>query len=133
MVFLTLAFISEQLLEMECKSQEPMLQGLQQEFKELISMCNDDEAAVLTEQFDKMMQDYTQMEDCLGGRKELCDKWSSYADAQRDIQGKIKVSQVAQCDVFCFFSTSSSSPSLCAMLVDVNNHASPFCVALANE
>ncbi|XP_035824390.1 nesprin-1 [Aplysia californica] len=77
----------------ECQSQEALFQGLQQEFKELVSVCSPDEAAVLSERFDKMMQGYTRVEDLIGNREELCGKWVAYSDAQREVQTKLKALQ----------------------------------------
>lgn len=74
----------------ECKSHDQIFQNLQQEFKELVSNCSSDEAAFLSGRFDKLMQDYTQIEDLIGNREELCTKLFKYTDAQADIQAKVK-------------------------------------------
>ena len=79
----------------ECKSQEGNFQSLQQEFKELISVCSPEEQAVLSERFDKIMQGYERVEDLIGNREQLCGKWVNYTDAHRDVQGKVKAIQVS--------------------------------------
>ena len=78
----------------ECQSQEGNFQDLQQEFKELMAVCSPEEAAILSERFDKLMGGYTAVEDLITNRSQLCDKWSDFSDNQKDLQAKIKTLQV---------------------------------------
>lgn len=87
-------------MKKECQSEEPNFQALQQEFKELISGCNEDEAAILSERFDKLLQGYTNMEDLIANREELCGKWVDYSDAQKDVQAKLRALQVRDGTMF---------------------------------
>ncbi|GFO48198.1 nesprin-1, partial [Plakobranchus ocellatus] len=77
----------------ECQSQEGNFQDLQQEFKELMAVCNPEEAALLSERFDKLMGGYTTVEDLINSRTQLCGKWSDFSDNQKDLQAKIKTLQ----------------------------------------
>uniref|UniRef100_A0A2C9KCB0 Calponin-homology (CH) domain-containing protein n=1 Tax=Biomphalaria glabrata TaxID=6526 RepID=A0A2C9KCB0_BIOGL len=77
----------------ETKSQEKTFQDLQQEFKELIAVCSEEEAAILSDRFNKMLEGYTQVEDLIDNRENLCNKWTGYSDTQKEVQAKIKALQ----------------------------------------
>ncbi|KAH9507324.1 hypothetical protein Btru_056910, partial [Bulinus truncatus] len=81
------------LLKDETRSQEKTFQDLQQEFKELIAVCNEEEAANLSERFNKILEGYTQVEDLIDNREDLCKKWTNYSDTQKEVQTKLKALQ----------------------------------------
>ncbi|KAK7104412.1 hypothetical protein V1264_019133 [Littorina saxatilis] len=69
---------------------DPAFQALQQEFKDLIQNCSEEERAVLMDRFDKFVDGYTKMEDLIGEREELCGHWNNYSDAHKTAQTKLK-------------------------------------------
>ncbi|CAL1544282.1 unnamed protein product [Lymnaea stagnalis] len=77
----------------ETRAQDKTFQELQQEFKELVSVCGEEEAAILSERFNKIIEGYTKVEDLIGNREDLCKKWVGYNDAQKDVQAKLKALQ----------------------------------------
>ncbi|KAL8590280.1 hypothetical protein ACOMHN_006396 [Nucella lapillus] len=77
-------------LRKECGEQDPAFQALQQEFKDLIQNCSEEERDVLMDHFDKLLDGYTRMEDLIGEREDLCQQWSQYSDAHKDAQAKLK-------------------------------------------
>lgn len=77
-------------MKRECADKEPVFDVLQEEFKELIRTCNDDEAVILGDRFDKLMAGYTKMEDLVKNREEVCQKWDEYHTAHKDTQAKLK-------------------------------------------
>lgn len=77
-------------MKRECADKEPVFDVLQEEFKELIRICNDDEAVILSDRFDKLMAGYTKMEDLVKNREEVCQKWDEYHTAHKDTQAKLK-------------------------------------------
>jgi hypothetical protein len=80
-------------MKRECSEQDPAFQALQQEFKDLIQNCSEEERAILMDRFDKLVDGYTRMEDLIQGREELCDQWSKYSDAHRNMHNKLKTLQ----------------------------------------
>lgn len=80
-------------MKKECGEQDPAFQALQQEFKDLIQNCSEEERAVLMDRFDKLVDGYTKMEDLIGGREELCQEWNKYSDAHKTVQAKLKTLQ----------------------------------------
>jgi len=80
-------------LKKECDENDPAFNALCDEFKELIANCNDDEAAILRDRFDRVMEGYTRVEDILKNRDELCDKWDQYHNTHKEAQAKLKTLQ----------------------------------------
>lgn len=80
-------------LKHECDENEPAFNALCDEFKELIANCNDDEAAILRDRFDRVMGGYTKIDDLLKNREELCDKWDQYQTSHKDAQARLKTLQ----------------------------------------
>ena len=77
-------------MKKECGEQDPAFQALQQEFKDLIQNCSEEERAILMDRFDKVVDGYTKMEDLIGERENLCQQWSRYSDAHKAAQAKLK-------------------------------------------
>nr|KAG5692778.1 hypothetical protein BaRGS_009394 [Batillaria attramentaria] len=77
-------------MKKECGEQDPAFQALQQEFKDLIQNCSEEERAVLMDRFDKVVEGYTKMEDLIGAREDVCHQWSKYSDAHKAAQAKLK-------------------------------------------
>lgn len=80
-------------LKKECDENDPAFNALCDEFKELIANCNDDEAAILRDRFDRVMEGYTRVDDLLKNREELCQKWDQYQTSHKDAQGRLKTLQ----------------------------------------
>ena len=80
-------------MKKECNEQDPAFQAMQQEFKDLIQNCSEEERAVLMDRFDKLVEGYTHMEDLIQGREELCGHWSKYSDTHKAAQAKLKTLQ----------------------------------------
>lgn len=79
-----------QALRGECGQHDPVFQALQQEFKEMVQNCSKDEAAVLSDRFDRIMEGYTKIEDLIQNRENLCDNWTKYNDDHKEAQAKLK-------------------------------------------
>ncbi|XP_025103982.1 nesprin-1-like isoform X4 [Pomacea canaliculata] len=77
-------------MKKECGEKDPSFQALQQEFKDLIQNCSEEERRVLMDRFDKVVESYTKMEDLIGAREELCQQWSKYSDVHKTAQTKLK-------------------------------------------
>ncbi|XP_076463750.1 muscle-specific protein 300 kDa-like isoform X7 [Babylonia areolata] len=77
-------------LRKECGEQDPAFQALQQEFKDLIQNCSEEEKAVLMDRFDKLVEGYTRMEDLIGEREDLCQQWGQYSQTHKAAQAKLK-------------------------------------------
>ena len=77
-------------LKKECDENEPAFEQLVAEFKELVANCNEDEAAILRDRFDRVMGGYTKIDDLLKNRDELCQKWDQYQTSHKDAQGRLK-------------------------------------------
>ena len=77
-------------MKKECGEQDPAFQALQQEFKDLIQNCSEEERAVLMDRFDKVIDGYTNIEDLIGAREELCQQWSKYNETHKTAQAKLK-------------------------------------------
>ncbi|XP_076442566.1 muscle-specific protein 300 kDa-like isoform X3 [Babylonia areolata] len=77
-------------MKKECGEQDPAFQALQQEFKDLIQNCSEEERAILMDRFDKVVDGYTKMEDLIGEREKLCQQWSKYSDTHKSAQAKLK-------------------------------------------
>ena len=77
-------------LKAECDENEPLFNELCEEFKVLVQNCNDDEAAILTDRYDRVMGGFTKIEDLLKNREELCTQWDSYQGSHKDTQAKLK-------------------------------------------
>jgi chromosome segregation ATPase len=80
-------------LKREYDENEPEFNALREEFKELIANCNDDEAAILRDRFDRVSSGYFKIEDLLKNREELCEKWDEYQASHKDTQSKLKTLQ----------------------------------------
>lgn len=80
-------------LKRECDENEPAFNALCDEFKELIANCNEDEAAILRDRFDRVMGGYTRIDDLLKNRDELCQKWDEYHTSHKDAQARLKTLQ----------------------------------------
>lgn len=80
-------------LKKECDENDPEFNALCGEFKELLAHCNDDEAAILRDRFDRVMEGYTRVDDLLKNREELCEKWDQYQTSHKDAQARLKTLQ----------------------------------------
>lgn len=80
-------------LKRECDENDPEFNALCGEFKELLAHCNDDEAAILRDRFDRVMEGYTRVDDLLKNREELCEKWDQYQTSHKDAQARLKTLQ----------------------------------------
>ena len=77
-------------LKEECLENEPLFNELCEEFKVLVQNCNEDEAAILRDRYDRIMGGFTKIEDLIKNREELCDQWESYQGTHKDTQAKLK-------------------------------------------
>ena len=77
-------------LKAECLENEPLFNELCEEFKVLVQNCNDDEAAILTDRYDRVMGGFTKIEDLIKNREELCTQWESYQGTHKDTQARLK-------------------------------------------
>ncbi|KAH3752033.1 hypothetical protein DPMN_186641 [Dreissena polymorpha] len=80
-------------LQKECDENEPTFEQLCAEFKKLLANCNDDEAVILRDKFDRVMGGYTKIEDTLKSHKEVCEKWDQYQSSHKDAQARLKTLQ----------------------------------------
>ena len=80
-------------MKTECTQQEGEFNELSQEFKELVQNCSEDEAAILSDRFERLMAGYSKVEDLIKNRESLCGQWTKYYTAHKDIQGKLKMLQ----------------------------------------
>ena len=77
-------------MKAETNQQDPMFQALQQEFKEMMQNCTEDEAAIMGDRFDKVMEGYTRLEDLIQNRENLCENWTKYHEDHKEAQARLK-------------------------------------------
>ena len=80
-------------MKAECEAHDPQFETLKQEFKDLIANCPPEEAAILRDRFDHLMNNYSKMEDLIKNREDLCDNWGKYAGDHKETQAKLKTLQ----------------------------------------
>ena len=78
-------------MKRQCSEQDPEFQLLQQDFKDLVQNCSEEERAIITDRFDKLVNGYTSVEDLIADREELYKQWCQYGDAHKTAESKLKI------------------------------------------
>ncbi|ESO86156.1 hypothetical protein LOTGIDRAFT_167389 [Lottia gigantea] len=77
----------------EFSQQDPTLQMIQQEFRDMMQNCSEEEAAILSERLDRLLNNYSDMEDTIQKREQLCENWINFNDKQKEAQARLKALQ----------------------------------------
>ncbi|KAK6181528.1 hypothetical protein SNE40_009363 [Patella caerulea] len=77
----------------EFSQQDGTLQMIQQEFRDMMQNCSEEEAAILSDRLDKLLNNYSDMEETIHKREQLCENWMNFNGSQKDAQAQLKALQ----------------------------------------
>lgn len=80
-------------MKTECEQHEDAYTLLDQECKVLMKNCNEDEAAILSDRYNHLLQAYAKTEELIQNREDVCQQWTEYQTDHREFQGKLKTLQ----------------------------------------
>ncbi|KAL5008450.1 hypothetical protein ScPMuIL_014031 [Solemya velum] len=80
-------------MKTESEQHEDAFTLLDQECKDLMKDCNEDEAAILSDRYNHLLQAYSKTEELIQNREDVCQQWTEYQTDHRDFQGKLKTLQ----------------------------------------